>query len=123
MRKTIFLAACFSLFGMIGSAQDFNLRPVKYTEIKGAPTFSQPKFITDKKGEKLFVEKFGHAAPLLFDWDGDGKNDLLVGEFGGGKNANVMVFKNIGTNKKPIFASEGFYAKDKNGDNLFISGS
>jgi hypothetical protein len=26
----------------------------------------------------------GHAAPFVTDWDGDGKADLLVGQFGGG---------------------------------------
>jgi len=26
----------------------------------------------------------GHAAPLMWDWDGDGTRDLLVGQFGKG---------------------------------------
>ena len=42
----------------------------------------------------------GHAAPFVADLDGDGKNDLLVGQFGEGK---LRVYKNIGDNKAPKF--------------------
>jgi hypothetical protein len=43
----------------------------------------------------------GHAHPLLYDFDRDGKRDLLVGQFGGGK---LRIHKNIGTNESPKFA-------------------
>ena len=36
----------------------------------------------------------GHAAPFVGDFDGDGRPDLLVGQFGGGA---LWVFKNEGT--------------------------
>src|SRR5262245_41837844 len=45
----------------------------------------------------------GHAAPALYDFDGDGKIDLLVGQFGDGK---LKIFRNIGDNKSPRFAAE-----------------
>lgn len=39
----------------------------------------------------------GHAAPYLFDFNGDGKRDLLVGQFGSGK---LRIYYNVGTNEK-----------------------
>lgn len=53
-------------------------------------------------GEPISVDE-GHAAPALFDVDGDGKRDLLVGQFGGGK---VRWYRNVGSD--PGFRFEGF---------------
>ncbi len=39
----------------------------------------------------------GHAAPFVGDFDGDGVNDLLVGQFGEGL---LWVYRNTGTNAK-----------------------
>lgn len=44
----------------------------------------------------------GHAAPHLADIDGDGKLDLLVGQFGDGI---LWIYKNIGTNSAPRYAA------------------
>jgi hypothetical protein len=44
----------------------------------------------------------GHAAPLVVDFDGDGTNDLLVGQFGDGI---LWFYKNVGTNARPKYAA------------------
>ena len=44
----------------------------------------------------------GHAAPLVVDWDGDGVQDLLVGQFGQGI---LWIFRNEGTNAQPKLAA------------------
>lgn len=50
----------------------------------------------------------GHAAPYLYDLDGDGKRDLLVGQFGQGK---LRVYRNTGTEAEPAYgALEWFQA-------------
>ena len=44
-------------------------------------------------GVPVRVERPGFAAPCWADVDGDGKKDLLVGQFNTGK---IRVFKNLG---------------------------
>jgi hypothetical protein len=53
-------------------------------------------------GSYIDVEH-GHANPHFADFDGDGKPDLLVGQFEGGQ---LRVFKNTGTKATPKF--DGF---------------
>ena len=43
----------------------------------------------------------GRAAPAVDDWNGDGKKDLLVGNFDG----NIKIFLNEGTDTAPVFNS------------------
>ena len=45
----------------------------------------------------------GHAAPFVCDFDGDGVQDLLVGQFKGGC---LWIYRNEGTNEAPRLAAE-----------------
>ena len=44
----------------------------------------------------------GHAAPFVCDFDGDGTQDLLVGQFGDGL---LWIYRNEGTNAEPRLAA------------------
>lgn len=44
----------------------------------------------------------GHADPVLYDWDGDGVRDLVVGQFEEGR---IWVYRNTGTEKEKTFAA------------------
>lgn len=44
----------------------------------------------------------GHAAPCVADFDGDGVQDLLVGQFGQGI---LWIYRNVGTNAEPKLAA------------------
>ena len=66
----------------------------------GPYRFSAPVRL-QAQGKPIDTE-VGHAAPLVVDFDGDGKNDLLVGQFGDGI---LWVYKNTGTNKEPKYAA------------------
>lgn len=46
----------------------------------------------------------GHASPWLVDVDGDGKRDMVVGDFSG----KFRLFLNTGTNGKPVYRDGGF---------------
>jgi len=44
-----------------------------------------------------------YAAPLMTDWDGDGLEDLLVGQFDGGR---IRFYTNLGSRQAPVL--DGF---------------
>ncbi len=58
----------------------------------------------------------GHASPLVEDWNGDGKKDLLIGQFSG---ASILLFLNSGTNSSPILTTSAKLQAD--GKNLTTS--
>lgn len=62
------------------------------------PTFEPPFRVS--AGNQWIDVDIGHAAPLRLDWDGDGKDDLLVGQFGEGK---LRIYRNVGTQAQPKF--------------------
>ena len=44
----------------------------------------------------------GRISPRVVDWNADGKKDLVIGD---GRGAQTRVWKNVGTNAKPIFST------------------
>jgi len=79
--------------------------------VAATPAFAQElgKPVRLEAGGKPIDTEVGHATPALYDWDGDGKRDLLVGQFGGGK---MKIFKNTGSDGKPTFAAEEWFMAD-----------
>ncbi len=58
-------------------------------------------------GEQVYIECNGHrlkagtySAPMVTDWNGDGKQDLLVGQFEFGR---IRFYPNEGENDNPVF--------------------
>ena len=57
-------------------------------------------------GRPLDVQRDGHSAPFVGDFDGDGKRDLLVGQFHEGR---LRVYRNTGTDSRPKFDSYTYF--------------
>lgn len=72
------------------------------TAFAADPPMFEPPFRISAGDEWIDVD-IGHAAPWVIDWDGDGKDDLLVGQFGEGK---LRIYRNVGTNAAPKFGQD-----------------
>jgi len=72
----------------------------KPAQLAGSFLFAPP--VRLEAAGKPIDTAVGHAAPLVVDFDGDGKLDLLVGQFGEGI---LWVYKNVGTNVQPKYAA------------------
>ena len=92
-------------------------------DIPGAPMLQQPMLVMGGD-TPVITEKHGLAAPALWDWNMDGKRDLLVGEFetNSGEDfpmsedgSTVRVYLNIGSNDNPQFSQEFEWARDTAG--------
>src|SRR5689334_5288465 len=69
-------------------------------QIPGAPILEQP-FLVNGTKQEIRTEKHGLAYPAFYDWNHDGKTDLLLGEFETGKTGSfIKVYLNDGTDKK-----------------------
>jgi len=49
-----------------------------------------------------------YAIPVVYDWNSDGKKDLIIGQRGSGK---VRVYTNLGTDAEPVFSSDENYVQ------------
>jgi hypothetical protein len=56
-------------------------------------------YIQDGAGD---LDTGAYAAPVVYDWNGDGKKDLLVGQ-NNDSNGYISFFKNTGTDSSPSF--------------------
>ncbi|MDE0053162.1 MAG: FG-GAP-like repeat-containing protein [Gammaproteobacteria bacterium] len=91
--------------------------------IPGTPKLGQPVLVMGSTAP-ILTEKHGLAAPALWDWNGDGKRDLLVGEFEtnsgelfpmGADGSTIRVYLNAGTDRDPKFTDAFEWAKDTEG--------
>ena len=57
----------------------------------------QEGVLLEADGEAINIE-VGHLAPVAVDWNADGKKDLLIGQFSGGK---IGLYLNEGTDEAP----------------------
>ncbi|MDO5969575.1 FG-GAP-like repeat-containing protein, partial [Flavivirga aquimarina] len=80
--------------------------------IPGAPKLGKPQLIMGET-KPVMGEGMGWAAPAVYDWDNDGKKDLLIGEFDSGlENKGVKVgnfcrvYLNKGKDEVPTFNDE-----------------
>jgi hypothetical protein len=78
----------------------------------------EPPQLLTAGGAPLDVEHSGHAAPFVGDIDGDGKKDLLVGEFYQGR---LRIYRNTGTNSQPKLAAFSLFQDGKPGGCIHAS--
>jgi len=123
----LFFTGCFFIsssgqshnIGKTPSSSSADFPKLVYAEISGAPKLSEPLLLMGKT-RPLTSEGMGWAAPAVYDWNGDGKKDLLIGEFGSGLENKeravgnfVRVYQNIGTDNDPKFNDNFEYARPK----------
>lgn len=65
------------------------------------PELSPPVRI-EAAGKPIESGSIGHAAPFVGDFDGDGRPDLLVGQFQGG---SMTIYRNEGSGREPKLSS------------------
>jgi len=92
---------------MVGNSNG-NLAVYENTGSVSTPAWVDNGDIRDNTG--ALVDIGSYAVPLLIDHDGDGDNDLYVGESGG----RVILLENQGTNQSPIWVNQS-YLKDAKG--------
>lgn len=68
--------------------------------VAAIPRFAPREFV-QSGGQPIDVGAYG--SPLMFDWDRDGRKDVLMGTFSPG---NIKFYRNIGTDSVPAF--DGF---------------
>ena len=50
-----------------------------------------------------------YTAPVMYDWNGDGKKDMIVGQFSQGR---IAYFENVGEDSAPVFAGLEYLRAD-----------
>ena len=91
------LAVCLPL--VAGDDGDDEVAPDKPVRA-AADLFHAPVRLVAEDGVIDCGASWGHSSPWVVDIDGDGINDLIVGDFSG----LFRFYRNIGTNKEPRYA-------------------
>ena len=75
-----------------------------------SPKGQEPKFATVRHLDQLdpFLKSGALSRPVAFDWNGDGKLDLIVGNSAG----YIQYFENTGTVTQPAFVDRGYLKAD-----------
>lgn len=60
-------------------------------------------------GVPINVGYGGNASPFVVDWDGDGRQDLLLGQYDGGR---IRFYPNTNTNFDPVFTTFSYLQAD-----------
>lgn len=112
MKKISFVILLLSLCGLGGFAQ--KAQKGKVVKLK------KPVQVM---GETMPVrgEKYGLAHPAVYDWNADGKKDLIIGEFD--REAKMRVYLNEGTDSKPVFSDKWTYANKADGKPISVKTS
>ena len=76
-----------------------NVNYFRNTGVDDSPSFNYGVQVGN--GTRSIVNVGGHSTPFVYDWNNDGKKDLVVGKFDG----SIDVFINIGTDNNPAFGS------------------
>lgn len=69
-----------------------------YSQERRIPELSEGQEIL--AGGKPIEIKAGHLVPCVADWNGDGKPDLVLGQYTGGR---IRLYLNRGTDAEPFF--------------------
>jgi len=78
-----------------------------------APRFTGPTRIYDG-GSPIVVGYYG--APCIYDWDGDGRKDMIVGQLSLGY---IRFYRNVGTDAAPSFS--GFSYLSASGSQISLT--
>ncbi len=102
---------------IISGDEDGKISLIKNTGevINGIPKFLQPKFF---KQEARFVDFGALTAPRIFDWDGDGLDDIISGNGVG----NIGFIKNLG-GEHPSWAAPKLLEVDNKPIRILPSGA